>query len=122
MALVLVVAAHSSGMCLRVCLSAHNSCGFCTWACPFNAPQLSAAAGKMQKCNFCQTPGRERPLHMPRACEEICPTGAIRSGPMSELAKVGREAAASRLGTAGMQGLPGLMVQAQQSFGPGAGD
>ena len=49
-------------------------CGFCTWACPFNAPQLSARAGKMEKCNFCQTPGRERPLHLPRACEEICPT------------------------------------------------
>ena len=32
--------------------------------------------GKMEKCNFCQTPGRERPLHLPRACEEICPTGA----------------------------------------------
>ena len=36
-------------------------CGFCTWACPFNAPQLSTAAGKMQKCNFCQTPGHGTP-------------------------------------------------------------
>ena len=85
-------------------------CGFCAWACPFNAPQLSASAGKMQKCNFCQTPGRERPLDMPRACEEICPTGAIRSGPMTEL------------GGMAVQGFPGLMVQAQQSFGPGGGD
>ena len=93
-------------------------CGFCTWACPFNAPQLSAMAGKMEKCNFCQTPGKERPLGMPRACEEICPTGAILSGPMDELAKRGRERAAERL--AG-QGMPGIILDAQQRFG-GRGD
>ena len=45
----------------------------------------------MEKCTFCQTPGKERPLDMPRACEEVCPTGAIKSGPMAELAKVNRE-------------------------------
>ena len=94
-------------------------CGFCTWACPFNAPQLSATAGKMEKCNFCQTPGIERPHGMPRACEEICPTGAIKSGPMTELARLGRESAATRLGGSGMQGLPGLILDAQQQFGPG---
>ena len=94
-------------------------CGFCTWACPFNAPQLSAMAGKMEKCNFCQTPGKERPLGMPRACEEICPTGAILSGPMDELAKRGRERAAERL--AG-QGLPGSSLDAQQRFGVGGDD
>ncbi len=37
-------------------------CGFCVWACPFNAPQLTAASGKMEKCNFCQSPGLERPV------------------------------------------------------------
>ncbi|MEE9559962.1 MAG: 4Fe-4S dicluster domain-containing protein [Acidiferrobacterales bacterium] len=94
-------------------------CGFCTWACPFNAPQLSAMAGKMEKCNFCQTPGKERPLGMPRACEEICPTGAILSGPMDELAKRGRERAAERL--AG-QGMPGIILDAQQRFGIGGDD
>jgi anaerobic dimethyl sulfoxide reductase subunit B (iron-sulfur subunit) len=92
-------------------------CGFCTWACPFNAPQLSSTKGKMEKCNFCQTPGMERPMDMPRACEEICPTGAIRSGPMTELAKTGREAAAAKLGGSAMQGLPGLIVDAAQNFG-----
>lgn len=96
-------------------------CGFCTWACPFNAPQLSTAAGKMQKCNFCQTPGLERPLDMPRACEEVCPTGAIRSGAMSELARLGRESAASRLGGGDMRGLPALMLDAQRQFGSAAG-
>ena len=37
-----------------------------------------------------------------------------------ELAKLGRESAAARLGA--MQGYPGLMVQAHQSFGPGGTD
>jgi anaerobic dimethyl sulfoxide reductase subunit B (iron-sulfur subunit) len=92
-------------------------CGFCAWACPFNAPQLSATAGKMEKCNFCQTPGKERPLDMPRACEEICPTGAIKSGSMADLANQGRERAAARLSGADMQGFPGMIVGAQQQFG-----
>ena len=92
-------------------------CGFCTWACPFNAPQLSSIKGKMEKCNFCQTPGKERPLDMPRACEEICPTGAIRSGPMTELAKTGRENVATKLSGTAMGGLPGLIVDAAQNFG-----
>ena len=97
-------------------------CGFCVWACPFNAPQLSASAGKMEKCNFCQTPGKERPLDMPRACEEICPTGAIQSGSMVELANQGREKAARRLGGDNMQGFPSLMIDAHQQFGPGGAD
>jgi formate hydrogenlyase subunit 6/NADH:ubiquinone oxidoreductase subunit I len=57
---------------------------------------------------------------MPRACEEICPTGAIRSGPMTLLATLGRESAAARLGKAGVQGLPGLILDAQRQFGAGA--
>ncbi len=89
-------------------------CGFCTWACPFNAPQISSTVGKMEKCNFCQTPGKERPLDMPRACEEICPTGAIISGPMSELVNVNRETAARRLSS---QGLPGIVMDAAARYG-----
>jgi anaerobic dimethyl sulfoxide reductase subunit B (iron-sulfur subunit) len=95
-------------------------CGFCAWACPFGAPQISSTLGKMEKCNFCQTPGKERPLDMPRACEEICPTGAIISGPVAELATLNREKAAGRLGTLGVQGLPALMLDAQNRFGPPA--
>ncbi len=94
-------------------------CGFCAWACPFNAPQLSATAGKMEKCNFCQTPGLERPVGLPRACEEVCPTGAIKSGSMVELAKAGRERAATKLAAASQQGVPGLMIDAAARFGAG---
>ena len=95
-------------------------CGLCTWACPFNAPQLLTVKGKMEKCTFCQTPGKVRPPGMPRACEEICPTGAIRSGPMHELATLNRETAARRLAGVDMRGLPGLIVGAAQQFGPPA--
>ncbi len=95
-------------------------CGFCTWACPFNAPQLSSMAGKMEKCNFCQTPGKERPLDMPRACEEICPTGAIQSGSMAELANKNRESAATRLANLSSRGYPELVMDAASTFGPNA--
>ncbi len=28
-------------------------CGYCTWVCPYNAPQLDTGAGHVQKCNMC---------------------------------------------------------------------
>lgn len=28
-------------------------CGYCTWVCPYNAPQLDPIAGEVQKCNMC---------------------------------------------------------------------
>lgn len=94
-------------------------CGFCVWACPFNAPQLTSVAGKMQKCNFCQTPGSERPLDMPRACEEICPTGAIKSGSLAKLAQQNREKTARRLGAnKGIAGFPSVVLDAHSTFGP----
>ena len=67
-------------------------CGFCTWACPFNAPQRGAD-GKMQKCNFCE----DRSDGLPRACEEVCPNHAIVSGTMDDLDKLAKEHAAERL-------------------------
>ena len=92
-------------------------CGFCSWACPFNAPQLTSVSGKMENCNFCQTPGLERPLDMPRACEEICPTGAIRSGPLALVNTQGRERAAARLSGQSLQGFPSVVVDGAQKFG-----
>lgn len=67
-------------------------CMLCLWACPFGAPQLGTS-GKMEKCQFCE----DRPLDMKRACEEICPTGAIVSGPIAELARYSRRAAVKEL-------------------------
>ncbi|NRA23080.1 MAG: dimethyl sulfoxide reductase anchor subunit [Oleispira sp.] len=28
-------------------------CGYCTWVCPYNAPQLDPMEGKVSKCNMC---------------------------------------------------------------------
>ncbi|PCJ22501.1 MAG: aspartate carbamoyltransferase [SAR86 cluster bacterium] len=28
-------------------------CGYCTWVCPYNAPQLDPVEGNVQKCNMC---------------------------------------------------------------------
>ncbi len=28
-------------------------CGYCTWVCPYNAPQLDPVAGTVSKCNMC---------------------------------------------------------------------
>jgi len=33
-------------------------CGFCAWACPFNAPQLSAPTGKMRSATSARRPAR----------------------------------------------------------------
>jgi anaerobic dimethyl sulfoxide reductase subunit B (iron-sulfur subunit) len=75
--------------------------------------------GKMEKCNFCQTPGSERPHDMPRACEEVCPTGAILSGSLAELAQKNRQKVAEKLGSSsgGMQGFPGVVVDGAERFG-----
>ena len=67
-------------------------CMLCLWACPFGAPKMSVK-GRMEKCNFCQ----ERPMGMKRACEEICPTQAIVSGLIDELAKFSKKNTADRL-------------------------
>lgn len=72
----------------KVCVG----CGFCTWACPFNAPQIGAD-GKMQKCHFCA----DRPESLPRACEEVCPVQAIKSGVVNQIAADSKEVAATRL-------------------------
>ncbi len=79
-------------------------CGFCIWACPFNAPQLGKD-GKMQKCHFCL----DRPTGLPRACEEVCPTEAIRSGTMEELNELGRQQASRRL--IGAEAYPSLLLE-----------
>jgi len=75
-------------------------CMLCLWACPFGAPQLGTD-GKMEKCNFCE----ERPLGMKRACEEICPTQAIVSGPIDELSKIAKKTIAESLLDSGSEGV-----------------
>ncbi len=67
-------------------------CRLCSWVCPFGAPKYGPDL-KMQKCTFCS----DRPDWMPRACEEVCPTGAIVCGTIDHLEKVTEKRKGQRL-------------------------
>lgn len=52
-------------------------CGYCAWACPYEAPRFDYDAQVMGKCTWCDhrlSDGREP------ACTEMCPTGALTFG------------------------------------------
>jgi Fe-S-cluster-containing dehydrogenase component/DMSO reductase anchor subunit len=49
-------------------------CRYCSWVCPYAAPQLDPATGTMEKCTFCLD--RQRRGEAP-ACASACPTGAL---------------------------------------------
>jgi anaerobic dimethyl sulfoxide reductase subunit B (iron-sulfur subunit) len=63
-------------------------CRYCSWACPYGAPQFNEVTGVMTKCDFCHDllDRGERP-----ACVEGCPYRALDFGPLEELqARYGR--------------------------------
>lgn len=57
-------------------------CRYCSWACPYGAPQFNEDLGVMTKCNMCVdlVDKGERP-----ACVESCPYRAMDFGPLDEL-------------------------------------
>jgi len=57
-------------------------CRYCSWACPYGAPQFNATLGVMTKCNMCYDLVDQglRP-----ACVESCPYRAMDFGPLDEL-------------------------------------
>lgn len=72
-------------------------CRYCSWACPYGAPQFNPDSGKMRKCDFCldlQQKGQSP------ACVEACPVRALEYGPLDELQKKHPDA------TAALKGLP----------------
>lgn len=66
-------------------------CRYCSWACPYGAPQFNESLGVMTKCNMCAdlVAKGERP-----ACVEACPYRAMDFGPLDELQKTYGEFAA----------------------------
>ena len=57
-------------------------CGYCRWACPYDAPQYQADKGRMSKCDFCRD--RLEVGALP-ACVAACPTRALSVGELDEL-------------------------------------
>lgn len=52
-------------------------CGYCTWVCPYNAPQLDPVAGHVQKCNMCVD---RLEVGLKPACASACLGGALDFG------------------------------------------
>ncbi|AEA46739.1 4Fe-4S dicluster domain-containing protein [Archaeoglobus veneficus] len=78
-------------------------CGYCSYACPFGAPQFEGSGafgtkGKMDKCTFCVQPYEQKDENgniienepIPR-CAMVCPGGALLAGEASEIVRVFRE-------------------------------
>ncbi|HEX6879558.1 MAG TPA: 4Fe-4S dicluster domain-containing protein [Terriglobales bacterium] len=57
-------------------------CRYCTWVCPYGAPQYDEAGGRIRKCDLCAA---LRDSGGSPACVEACPTRAITVGWLDEL-------------------------------------
>lgn len=52
-------------------------CGYCTWVCPYNAPQLDPIRGEVSKCNMCVD---RLEVGLKPACVSACLAGALDFG------------------------------------------
>lgn len=52
-------------------------CGYCTWVCPYNAPQLDPVEGHVQKCNMCVD---RLEVGLKPACVSACLGNALEFG------------------------------------------
>lgn len=57
-------------------------CGYCTWVCPYNAPQLDPVAGQVEKCNMCVD---RLEVGLKPACASACLGGALNFGVVENL-------------------------------------
>lgn len=59
-------------------------CRYCTWSCPYSAPQYNELKGKIGKCNYCLdlvSQGKDP------ACVAACPMRALGFGEIEDLRK-----------------------------------
>lgn len=57
-------------------------CGYCTWVCPYNAPQLDPVKGRVEKCNMCVD---RLEVGLKPACASACLAGALDFGVVETL-------------------------------------
>jgi anaerobic dimethyl sulfoxide reductase subunit B (iron-sulfur subunit) len=57
-------------------------CRYCTWVCPYGAPQYDASEGRVRKCNLCV---EELDRGGTPACVFSCPLRAIEIAPLDEI-------------------------------------
>jgi len=50
-------------------------CRYCSWVCPYEAPQFNSGTGIMEKCTFCD---HRQADELTPACVVACPTDALR--------------------------------------------
>jgi DMSO reductase iron-sulfur subunit len=60
-------------------------CGYCAWACPYNAPRYNPELGQMTKCNFCFD---SIDVGLPPSCVAACPMRVLDFVEISALSKV----------------------------------
>jgi len=58
-------------------------CRYCTWVCPYGAPQYDATEGRVRKCNLCVD---EIDQGKSPVCVTSCPMRAIEVGLLAEIA------------------------------------
>ena len=68
-------------------------CGYCTWVCPYNAPQLDPVAGQVEKCNMCVD---RLEVGLKPACVSACVGNALDFGVVENIPDK-REAATTRI-------------------------
>jgi anaerobic dimethyl sulfoxide reductase subunit B (iron-sulfur subunit) len=59
-------------------------CGYCSWGCPYGAPQYRADLGVMTKCSFCV---EDLDAGLEPACVTACPVRALDAGERGRLAE-----------------------------------
>jgi anaerobic dimethyl sulfoxide reductase subunit B (iron-sulfur subunit) len=60
-------------------------CGYCSWACPYNAPRYNSELGQMSKCNFCFD---NIDAGLPPSCVAACPMRVLNFVEVSALSEV----------------------------------
>ncbi|MFZ5877088.1 MAG: DmsC/YnfH family molybdoenzyme membrane anchor subunit, partial [Nitrospirota bacterium] len=57
-------------------------CGYCTWVCPYNAPQLDPVKGQVEKCNMCVD---RLEVGLKPACVSACLSNALDFGVIEDI-------------------------------------